>query len=103
MELAVKEWVFNPGLKNMVVSVNGLDEEGDKVNIKGLVVEVKGDAMEVRSIYDPQTLSTFYLHEFGEEHGLKLEAWDAGPTAYEVSEEYRNRWDEEDGAAQDAS
>ncbi|OBZ08909.1 hypothetical protein A8L34_22410 [Bacillus sp. FJAT-27264] len=93
--IAVKAWVFNPELKNMIVSVFGKDEQGDRVNIKGLVVDAQGEELTIKNIYD-SSQSVFPLYLFAEDDGLNLEAWDAGPTSYEVPVEYRQGWDGEE-------
>lgn len=85
-ELAVKAWAFNPGLLRQIVFVSGRDEEGNDCEVKGIVSEVLGDEMEIRSVINSEVTYRFSLNEFHPE-GLKLVAWDGPPNEYTFNAE----------------
>lgn len=84
--LAIKTWVFNPELRSKIVIISGLDEAGEKVNIRGVVREAEGSKLLIKAI-DFDDLHEFYLNDFYDE-GLKLSVWDTEPTEYEMPESY---------------
>lgn len=75
MEIAVKSWVFNPELKGLIVSVTGVDDEGDSISVTGCVIDISGDIIEVRN-YSGTELKEFRfsLQDFSSD-GLVLKVF----------------------------
>lgn len=70
MSVAVKQWVFNPGLKGKFVRVHGVDGEGAKLELRALVAQVQADRIDLFTF--DQGKWVLHLSEFGE-NGLVLE------------------------------
>jgi type IV secretory pathway VirB10-like protein len=70
MSVAVKQWVFNPGLKGKFVRVHGVDGEGAKLELQALVAQVEADRINISTFDRGEWV--LRLHEFGE-NGLALE------------------------------
>ena len=94
--LIVKEWVFNTELQGKVVRIKGHNEDGDLVDVSGVIRSVNGNEMIVQGLYDVARRS-FYLYEFGEA-GLKIDVWDNEPNEYKLPEAYYKEFEDIDGA-----
>ncbi|WP_410514383.1 hypothetical protein PaeBR_08320 [Paenibacillus sp. BR2-3] len=62
--------------------------EGYVNEFRGVVSEINGEKIIVKSVFEDKQRRLFLSDFYGE--GLKMEEWDKEPTTYEVPEEYLN-------------